>query len=210
MKYLSFIILLPYITNLTPPDTSTTSVEFGVITGKYPEACGPDHSYFAGGGGISWKDDYGKLRSLTYGALGFFGEDLNGGSNFVVGAYPYVRYDHRWFAIGGGLNFFSSRVQGGKPFVFPGATLRLGPSDIFYLEGNFLHHHPGNFARPFLKLGIGVPVSGNSSLLGGISDSGWYINPMIGIDDRITLDPFVAYAAPNLHNFSFTLHYQLR
>ncbi len=194
-------------------DYATFSI--GGMTGQYEESCGPTHSYNVGGIGIVGTHHYSQHQKLTYGLRGYFGtdkENAENGRKFSLRVVnPYLQYDTRYVGIGIG-GHAGDLIFGGADdeHLYPGALLRLGPYNKFFVEGKLANHFPGSFPAPLLKLGIGIGLQNEGSIRLGISDAGFYVNPYLTTQSGLVIDPFLGFGNGQNHQFGLTFHYRFR
>jgi len=129
-------------------------LDLGGMEGSYVEVCGGIHRYRAGGAGLSFnlKEGYSKT---TLGIRGYFGqEDYD--TPYIgkyIGINPYGRFDTRFIGGSLGSHFIYGHPESQIPLQI---GLRLGPSDIFFIEGSVFDHAPAPVPRPIIKLGVGA------------------------------------------------------
>lgn len=137
LKYLSTIILLPYLVGTTPDSTGYTDLSLGFGGGQYEYAdcSGVEHRKFADIGiSIIAKPE----APVRYGmSIGMIGEQTSDGTlrghPFV---WPVIGYDSRYFYIGT-------------------TGLQLGSRDNLYVEIGFGDQIPAYSGRGLLRVGIG-------------------------------------------------------
>ena len=134
MRYLSFLLLLPYITDLTPADTSYTEYSFGVGAGQYATTdCAGRRipSQFVDGG-LSFTHKFeGPLRVGLAASV----VSAKNGSTGVV-PYPDLALDFRYFSVGT-------------------TGVRVGSYENFYGDFGVADHIPAFSGKGFFRLGVG-------------------------------------------------------
>ncbi len=187
------------------PPQAYCSVTAGGAVGRYTEICGDVYDYTEGGLAVSRTDDLGKAGRLEYGLGGSFDRTDD---DIMALARIFARYDHRWagLGLGGYGGYYVDNYPGGS-VLLPSASLRLGPEDIFYLEGA-LFDQPSGF-QPMIRAGIGFLSleRHRATLRLGLSlMSGFYAHPSFAVGKNVVVSPFLAYA--DRHDYHVGLNFK--
>jgi hypothetical protein len=206
----SIIFIASSFDSKNPPDSSESSyycISLAGMVGEYEETCGPVHSYYVGGLGISRTVKFNQFKKLEYGLRVYAGYDENDGSYHIQGINPYLQADYQWIGYGIGLHAGDLFFDGSPANSLWQASLRIGPYDKFFIEGRLADHFPGPFPSPVIKLGIGFGLKNDGSLRFGISDAGWYVHPYLPIGNLV-ISPFLAVGDKNTSQFGLTVRYK--
>jgi prolipoprotein diacylglyceryltransferase len=179
-------------------------VTFSGGTGSYEEICGGVQRYDQAGIGISRTERWDRFSRIRYGLEGYlYGNTYSyylGGSS-MVGVRAFVAGESRWAGLEAGAQFFAQDYTQ----VLPSGRLRIGASDVVYVEAAFLAYQIG--PQPPFELGIGTSHWDWGSLRAGLCWQGIYFAPEIRMNSGLSLSPFVAYADRDLWQLSLTLRY---
>ncbi len=181
------------------------------MEGEYQEICGGVHHYQAAGGGVSFTRKIDTFTKERLGARGYIGyED---GRLRIIGGNLYGRAEARWIGVGAGLVGLKSLSYDGVEYL-PMFSVRLGPADVFYIEGKMFDHSPGvvyGFTG-LIKLGFGIGPTKDweGEIHAGISDAGLYFQPLLPFfDNRLFLEPFLASGDENTYQLNLSIHLRL-
>jgi len=176
------------------------------------------YSTYLAGLQLSHHEILSKYKRFTFRGSGFLAmDDVSSLDNdyecneMTFGLNPYVQFDWRYFGFGTGLHLGSLRyaeidVSGSKmavgewenkkgEYIFnPQFHMRLGPHDIFYIEGNIANHFPSSSPMPFYMAGIGTGLGRvNGTKIGaGYSDAGYYFQAIYPFKEKYVLEAFYA------------------
>ena len=180
------------------------TIEFGVGGGQFPSCAGVNH-YADAGALYRYSKPISRETNLTvtggaYGAVvGLLGNSKLHPSGGVRGS---VGLDHHW--VGGSVGLMAGALRreasGTNVPILPTATLRLGPRDSFFIDGNLFDVSPAPMPGPILEVaaGIAFPRLGNRwepfRVRAGMSADGVFVSPTIPIADLGNLDVTAAYA----------------
>ena len=210
------VILLGVDSDALAPDTGYLSyydVSFSGGVGSYEEICGGTYRYDQVSAGIARTDRWDQYTRLRYGVQGYrYAESPDHYYSPSTYSYfavrPFVGGESRWAGLEAGALFTGLRYGDDRVDIYPCGRLRLGPSDIAYIEAAVLAHESG--FRPVAELGIGTSYMEWGSLGFGVCDQGLYLRPDIHTDFGLSLTPFVAYASNNVWQLSLGLRYNFR
>lgn len=188
-------------------------------SGKYYESLGTQKStFYRIGIDIShnvWRDDNFKFK---IGAKGFYGRDSEGKFNIeypddiTIGISPHVNWD--WRNFGCGTGFSVGQMKFGRRdvdidefsvgtvksadydcwYFIPALSLRFGPYDILYVEGNIPGLFPSSAPYPLYQVGLGSGLgktNGTKAAFGYCYD-GFYSELNYPIKDNLVLKAFYA------------------
>ncbi len=203
------------------PDHHTVGASAG--GGQYMETCGGPRQYGSAGLHYAWTDTRGPHSSLglSVDAAGGVDEEM---PFFMI--RPAFRGESRW--LGGGLGLSAGMLaNNGEYFdtfqtghsaplgLLPTAHLRLGPSDLFFVEGRFMDARPSPLPNPFVSLGLGFPIPshGNpferTTIRAGVSTSGFTLAPTIAFGEDWAIDLHGAIGDEHTYGFSVGLRKHL-
>lgn len=188
-------------------------------SGKYYESIGSqDLSFYRFGIDVShnmWRDDNFKFK---IGAKGFYGRDSEGEFNIdypdelTIGISPHVNFDWRYFGFGTGFSvgqmkfgrrnvdideFSVGTVKSADYdcwYFIPALSLRFGPYDILYLEGNVPGLFPSSAPYPLYQIGLGTGLgktNGTKAAIGYCYD-GFYSELTYPFKNNLVLKAFYA------------------
>lgn len=208
----SVILLGASSDELPPPDEQIGHISYYDVsvsgaTGSWEEICGGVYRYNEAGAGIGYTERWSDYTRLRVGAQGYYYKDNNAPSSPWY-ARPFVAGECRWAGLEAGALFGSFGERDGRTRVYPCGRLRLGPSDIVYLEGALLANEGG--PRPTGELGIGTSQIGWGSVGIGICDQGFYLSSDLRTDFGLGVSPFVAYGDENTWHFGLGLRYNFK
>jgi phosphatidylglycerol:prolipoprotein diacylglycerol transferase len=180
--------------------------------GSYHEFCGGTYKYNQFGAGIARTDRWGRYTRLKYGVQGYrYNESTTYGSYRSPASYgvrALVGGEFRWAGLEAGALFDGFGDEPNGILVLPSARVRLGPSDIVYLEAAYLAHE--NSHRPWAKLGIGTSHWDWGSIHLGLCDQGFYLEPDIRTNSGLSFSPFIAFASSDVWQLSLRLQYNFK
>lgn len=212
----------------TPPDHHTVGGSVG--GGSYMEACGGVHRYGSGNLHYAWTDSLGPHSSVG------FSVDAGGGLEAEVRSAedpvpffvlrPAARAESRW--IGGGLGLAvgalarngtytdSFRMQTEVPLgLLPLAHLRLGPRDLFFVEGRLMDARPTPVPNPFLSFALGFPINRlhngfePTTVRLGIGSAGFLVAPTFVFGEGWAVDLSAAVGDEHTYDMSLGLRRHL-
>lgn len=176
---------------------------------------------------------------LEYGLNGFAGSHTEFGQtslqetdDLIIGINPFVKYDLKWYGIGGGihvgnLNYSPANWVEQKPSalpttgtrnspVLPQFYFRVGPKNIVFLSYKFADQFPSPFPGMYqnIELGSGFGLKNGFNLRMGTFFRGSYFTGSIPIKDRFVIEPLYEWSYSgndeysNQYQFSLGLHYR--
>ncbi len=183
------------------------TVEIGVVGGHFM-TCAGVHGYGDLGASYRYTKPISAQVNLTvtaggYAALtGLVTEAAPALSGGVLGA---VGLEHRW--VGGSVGVLAgalTRAEDEAPSpVMPTATLRIGPRDVFFIDGSVLAVSPAPLPGPVFDVGAGIafPRLGNQweplRIRAGLSGMGFFVSPTVPVGEIGNLDIKAAFGGPN-------------
>ena len=150
----------------------------------------------------------------------------------IVGLTPYVSWDTRVIGLGVGLHMGSlgiitenleveadaRRPESGttRVFIYPQLSLRVGPSDIIFVDFHLANHFPSALPGLRFMTGLGSSFGMDTGFMmrTGISSHGYYANAMFPLGGNFLFEPTLVLGRPYLDrqrsNFQFSvgLHYR--
>lgn len=174
---------------------------------------------YTGGFSFAKTENRSKYNRFSYGFDAYFGMDKETGVDTVfsdkmaiVAAHPFISASGKWIGFSAGLHIgtfhyadilvkgssdnVGKTVGGPRPlYVYPSASLRIGPSDVFYVEPFMAYH--ATAASPVMLGGIGVGT-GLGKLDGrnigiGYGTSGVFFKTMFPVKENLYLDGFITF-----------------
>jgi prolipoprotein diacylglyceryltransferase len=180
-------------------------------------------------------------EEVTYGLNAFSGKyqetdittsvPVNTVKTTLYGLNPYIRYDRKWFGLGGGLHMGNLRYTlenldkdgTGKPEsgsektpVYPQVYLRAGPTRFlfadFHLADQFPSASPG--FRHQIGIGSGLGLRNGTFIRYGTTGIDQYLSGHIVLDNRFVVEPLFLWGTSDTpdqvrqRQFSLGLHYR--
>jgi phosphatidylglycerol:prolipoprotein diacylglycerol transferase len=176
---------------------------------------------------------------LEYGINGYFGSHTelaltsrNETNHMFAGINPFIKYDIKWWGIGGGLHIgdlsytpfewieekaATLPTTGTKQSpVLPQFYFRFGPRNIVFISYKFADQFPSPFPGMYqnLELGSGFGLNNGFILRVGSFFKGTYFAGTIPISNQLILEPLFEMVSnsetefPNPYQFSLGLHYR--
>lgn len=178
-------------------------------------------------------------KILEYGFNGYAGSHSEFGQtslkqtdDLIIGINPFVKYDEKWFGIGGGLHVGNLQftpydwieekasalpVTGTRISpVLPQFYFRIGPQHIIFLSYMFADQFPSPFPGMYqnIELGSGFGLKNGFNLRMGTFFKGSYFAGSFPIKNRFVIEPLYEWVAtentayPNQNQLSIGLHYR--
>jgi hypothetical protein len=177
-------------------------------------------------------------KILEYGLNGYFGshDELAQTTkikttDIIFGINPFIKYDMKWFGIGGGLHLgniqfspadWTEEAQEKLPTtgtrkspVLPQGYFRFGPKHIAFISYKFADQFPSPFPGMYqnLELGSGFGQKNGFNLRFGTFFNGSYLTATIPIRNKVVIEPLYEWFSasspnPNQYQFSIGLHYR--
>lgn len=185
-------------------------VSFSGGTGSWKEGCGGTYRYNQFGVGIARTDRSDEYTRARYGVQGYRYEESKDGSTPYswYGVRPFVSAELRWAGLEAGALFDGLGNKYNGTGIHPCGRLRLGPSDIVYLEAAYFDYE--NSLRPLASLGLGTSSREWGSLGIGICDVGFYVSTNIHTGLGLSFSPFAAYGDETDWQLSLRLQYNFK
>lgn len=180
-------------------------------------------TFYQGGVDVSYNKWRGKYNKLSVGGSAFIGSESGNmkadypHSALTLGISPYFTYNWHWFGLGTGFSIGQMKLPSGPSFEFKPSThshstgdivsadyynrnlvfsinLRVGPSDIFYMEGCYPGLFPSSTPFPMFQVGFGSGLGKtNGTKAGfGVCDDGFYADVNYPFKSNIVLKAFYA------------------
>ena len=176
---------------------------------------------------------------LEYGINGYFGSHYELGmtnkietNDAIIGINPFIKYDIKWWGIGGGLHLGNIRFSpadwteekqsklpatGTKTSqVLPQIYFRIGQKHIVYISYKYADQFPSPFPGMFqnLELGSGFGLKNGFNLRFGTHYQGSYLAASIPVKNKIIIEPLYerinssGNEFSNQNQISLGLHYR--
>jgi len=142
MRYLSLVLLFPYIVGFTPPDSSYSECQIGLGGGQYTYAdCSGEHigKYYDFGARVTHKFEAPFRIGATISSFPI--DDKS-----IAFVFPDIAFDNENFSIGT-------------------TGLRLGGIDKIYWELKWLDEVPFASGRGLYRVGLGLPITESGTRL---------------------------------------------
>ena len=176
---------------------------------------------------------------LEYGLNGYAGSHTELGrtsliqtDDLIIGINPFVKYDVKWYGIGGGIHIGNLQYsptewveQKAEAFpttgtrktpVLPQFYFRVGPKNIAFVSYKFADHFPSPFPGMYqnMEFGSGFGLKNGFNLRVGSFFKGSYITGTIPIKNKFVIEPLYEWSNSssesysNQYQFSLGLHYR--
>jgi len=132
----------------TPPDETHHELGVSVARAHYPHACGGDSHTAAAG--VHYRQ-IGPLAGQTDGTIDAAMTASSIDGRFVPQYRAGIGFDHRWIDGTGGV--FGEAFDPKE--LLPGGVLRVGPEDVFSVEGRFGWERPAVYEARLLTVMVG-------------------------------------------------------
>ena len=213
---------------------------FRRLTGTSSDGCGNTYEkhyinqkYTIWGAAYSVKDEYPQKKfAVNYGVNMYLGQNVEqldsktiGTKDMLYGINPFIKFDAKWFGIGGGIHAGnvvytnSDIVDEGdattarvKSSVYPQAYFRLGQQKAFYIDYRLGDQFPSPFPGFTQQIGIGTGFgSKDVNFRIGIlaPESGGYFSAYFPVSKTLSFEPMIALSGSQINNFSLGVHYNL-
>jgi prolipoprotein diacylglyceryltransferase len=195
-----------------PMEESWVEAGMGVAAGSYPETCGSTHTFGALGLGGQYTRNWDGRHQIEAGARGYFGSDKTDSlQRDFIGAQPYFGYQNRWVGVEVNGNVGQLVVNAQERTFIPGAALRLGPSDLAFLEGRIFTSGYTPLPSSFWRIGVGsgLGLLNGTVIRAGLSSNGVYVNPTLVFSQKFMVEPLAAYADRNNYQFGLGLRMKI-
>lgn len=198
--------------------------------GSYMEVCGGVHQYGSGALHYAWTDPLGPHSSVGFSIDAGGGVDRELGSAEDITPFfvlrPAARADSRW--LGGGLGVAVGALarngaytdtfatQSRMPLgLLPLAQLRIGPRDLFFIEGRFMDARPSPLPNPIVTAALGFPINSlhngyeATTIRLGVGSAGFLVAPTLVFGDGWALDLSGAVGDEHTYDLSIGLRKHL-
>jgi prolipoprotein diacylglyceryltransferase len=192
-------------------------VGFGTNLGKYREACGPNNDFYNFGAGAQYVKNWEGNHQLEAGARAYIGNvdryiTIDSITPLpILGANPYVAYQNRWFGIEVGGHVGQLLATSDRRNFLPDLEVRLGPSDIFFVEGRVFNQGYNPIPNMPFRIGVGsgFGIKNGTVFRMGAGLTGFYFNPTIVFDQKYMVEPLISYGDEKTFSFGLGLRMKI-